>query len=532
MPERSISRWAPRAGVSMLAALVWLAAPTRSAAQSDEELRRFMERERRALEGFASREDSAFASFLDREWKAYQGFATGRPFTAPKVTTPPRAPAPAPSPAPAPASAPTPKPGGAPAPADATILVRLPALPAATPLRVTRAPAPAPRLLLPEGRLPEAPPSTVRTAAVPFYGGPVPIRYTRSPVPPLARPVNGPAIAAFYTALSAADWGLLADELRRQSESLALDDYAYAQFVLRLGRVLAGDEDRARLLTWYLLLKSEVDARVGYAAPGGSLAPGTIVLLVPSTVAIYGTSYFTLGGGRFYAVSLDAAPPATPGSLVTYDGETPGRPRPADLRITRTPALPTALERRTLTWRDGATTRSLTVTADRNAVRYLEWFPQVEWDVWFGIRMSDAARSSLLDGLRPVVAGLPEREAVNRLLRFVQLAFPYQTDDAQFGREKPMSVDETLLYPASDCEDRSILFAALVRELVGLEVVGLLYPGHLATAVRFNAPGAGDVVQVGGVTWTVADPTYLGADAGQAMPQFKTVPPTLIRIRP
>jgi hypothetical protein len=50
--------------------------------------------------------------------------------------------------------------------------------------------------------------------------------------------------------------------------------------------------------------------------------------------------------------------------------------------------------------------------------------------------------------------------------------------------------------------------------------------------VKFNAPGAGDVVQVGGVTWTVADPTYLGADAGQAMPQFKTVTPTLIRIRP
>jgi hypothetical protein len=95
-----------------------------------------------------------------------------------------------------------------------------------------------------------------------------------------------------------------------------------------------------------------------------------------------------------------------------------------------------------------------------------------------------------------------------------------------------MSVDETLLYPASDCEDRSILFAALVRELLGLEVVGLLYPGHMATAVKFNAPGAGDVVQVGGVTWTVADPTYLGADAGQAMPQFKTVTPTLIRIRP
>jgi hypothetical protein len=494
-----------------------------------------MERERRALEGFASREDSAFASFLDREWKAYQGFASGRSYAAPKITTPPRAPvAPPSAPAPSPATSPAARPATPPVapPADATILARLPVPPAAPP-RAARGPAPAPRVLIPEGRLPEVSPSAVRTAAVPFYGGPVPIRYTRSPVPTLTRPVSGPAIASFYKDLSAADWGLLADELRRQSETLALDDYAYAQFVLRLGRVLAGDEDRARLLTWYLLLKSDVDARVGYAAPGGPLAPGTIVLLVPSTVAIYGTSYFTLGAGRFYAVSLDAAPPRTTiGSLVTYDGETPGRPRPADLRITRTPTLPTALERRTLTWRDGATTRSITVTADRNAVAYLEWFPQVEWDVWFGIRMSDAARTSLVAGLQPLVAGKSERDAVNVLLRFVQLAFPYQTDDAQFGREKPMSVDETLLYPASDCEDRAILFAALVRELLGLEVVGVLYPGHMATAVRFRTPGPGDALQVGDTRWTVADPTYLGADAGQAMPQFKSVTPTIIRIRP
>ena len=56
-------------------------------------------------------------------------------------------------------------------------------------------------------------------------------------------------------------------------------------------------------------------------------------------------------------------------------------------------------------------------------------------------------------------------------------------------------------------------------------------PGHMATAVRFNAPGTGDVIQVGGVSYTVADPTYIGAAVGQAMPQFRTVAPTVIAIR-
>ena len=521
----------------MLLALTLL--PLRLTAQVDDEFRRFQERERRALERFASHEDSAFAAFLEREWKAFEGFASGRPYTAPKPVSPPRAPAPPAPPAPpktrvappapsTPASPVPPAPRGMPpsAPAPAHVIASLPAPPGAGAARVTAARPAAPRLLIPPGRVPDVTAPEVRTAQVPFYGGPVPIRYLRSPVPDLAAPVNAKTIAAFYAAMASADWGLLAEELRLQSEALVLDDYAYAQFVLRLGRVLAGDEDRARLMTWYLLLKSEVDARVGYVANGGP-----VVLLVPSTVMIYGTSYYTIGGQRYYAVSLDAAAPARVGSIVTYDGAVPGRPRAADLRITRTPQLAPAIESRTFTWSDGGVSRSLTVRADRNAVRYLEWFPQVEWDVWFGIRMSDAARTSLTEGLRPLIAGKSEREAVQVLLRFVQHAFPYQTDDQQFGREKPLSVDETLLYPYSDCEDRSVLFATLVRELLGLEVVGLLYPGHMATAVRFNAPGTGDVIQVGGVSYTVADPTYIGAAVGQAMPQFRTVAPTVIAIR-
>ena len=513
--------------ISILLAVTLL--PLRLAAQVDEEFRRFQEREVRALERFTSREDSAFAAFLERDWKAFQGFATGRPYAAPKLAAPPRAPAPAMTPMPAPVSTPPvarPVPSPAPAAAPATIIASLPKPPPAGVSRGTTRPPAAPRLLIPSGRLPDVRDPGVRTAQVPFYGGPIPIRYLRSPLPELPRPVSSRGIATFYTALAAADWALLAEELRAQSEALALDDYAYAQFVLRLGRVLAGDEDRARLMTWYLLLKSEVDARVGYVANGGP-----VVLLVPSTVMIYGTSYYTIGGQRYYAVSLDAAPPARVGSLVTYDGEGPGRPRAADLRITQTPKVAPAIESRTLTWSDGGVSRSLTVRADRNAVRYLEWFPQVEWDVWFGIRMSDAARTSLTEGLRPLITGKSEREAAQILLRFVQLAFPYQTDDQQFGREKPLSVDETLLYPYSDCEDRSVLFATLVRELLGLEVVGLLYPGHMATAVRFNAPGTGDVIQVGGVSYTVADPTYIGAAVGQAMPQFRTVAPTVIAIR-
>jgi hypothetical protein len=117
---------------------------------------------------------------------------------------------------------------------------------------------------------------------------------------------------------------------------------------------------------------------------------------------------------------------------------------------------------------------------------------------------------------------------VNILLRFVQTAFQYKTDQDQFGREKPFFPEETIYYPFSDCEDRSVLFAYLVRNLTGLEVVGLDYPGHIATAVRFPTQVPGESVGYQGKRFVVCDPTYINAGAGMCMPQFKSVTPNVI----
>src|SRR3972149_2063363 len=132
--------------------------------------------------------------------------------------------------------------------------------------------------------------------------------------------------------------------------------------------------------------------------------------------------------------------------------------------------------------------------------------------------------------LKPILQGKTEWEAVNILLRFVQTAFEYKTDDDQFGREKPLFVDEVLFYPASDCEDRSVLFAYLVQTLLGLDVVGLDYPAHIATAVRFTSEVAGDQVMYEGKKFVICDPTYIGADVGMCMEQFKGVVPKVIKI--
>jgi hypothetical protein len=74
------------------------------------------------------------------------------------------------------------------------------------------------------------------------------------------------------------------------------------------------------------------------------------------------------------------------------------------------------------------------------------------------------------------------------------------------------------------------LFAWLVRQLLGLDVIGLDYPGHIATAVQLKTAVKGDVVTFNNKDYTVADPTYINARLGMTMPAFKKNRPNVIRI--
>jgi hypothetical protein len=122
--------------------------------------------------------------------------------------------------------------------------------------------------------------------------------------------------------------------------------------------------------------------------------------------------------------------------------------------------------------------------------------------------------------LRIAVEGLSEKDAVNKLLQFVQTAFVYEYDDKVWGADRAFFAEETLYYPYADCEDRAVLFSRLVRDIVGLDVVLLYYPGHLAAAVEFNEEVLGDYLLYDKRKYIVCDPTYIGAPVGRTMPNM------------
>ncbi len=153
------------------------------------------------------------------------------------------------------------------------------------------------------------------------------------------------------------------------------------------------------------------------------------------------------------------------------------------------------------------------------------------WNIYAEASLSALVKKQLYPILQKAIAGNSKAAAANMLIDWVQTAFDYRTDDEQFGQERPLFADETLYYPYSDCEDRAILYAILIRDLLGLDVVLLHYPEHLATAVCFGDDTPGDHLMIDGRKYIVCDPTYIGATIGETMPQYKQTRASVVRIR-
>lgn len=150
------------------------------------------------------------------------------------------------------------------------------------------------------------------------------------------------------------------------------------------------------------------------------------------------------------------------------------------------------------------------------------------WAIYAQTPIDNLSRDQLYPSLKAAIKDKSQVEAVSILLNFVQTAFQYEYDDKVWGHDRAFFAEETLNYPYCDCEDRSILFSHLVRELVGLDVLLLYYPNHLCTAVKFTEQVTGDYLTVSSGKYYICDPTYIGAPIGKSMPENRNKKPMAI----
>jgi len=436
--------------------------------------------------------DAEFAKVLNRAWKELDLNTGIKPDATPKPETPPVA---------RPADVPSPRPF---APQEKILPPSLP--------------KPKPEL---------KPIKPVEKAGISlsfdFFGAPLRMICDPRAKHSLKGPAGENTISAFWEALSKSDYQAFLTQALGIRKQLSLNDWGYYELLKAAGESFyAGSINESRLFTWFMMVQSGYDARAGFA-------DNQVYLLLPSVNTVYSTPYFTFGKNNYYVMFMNT-PSKTVKSLYTYQGNYGVAGKPMDFAVITPPDIAGINDRKTFTFTYAGKTHNLMVNVRQNVVDFYRYYPHTNLVIYFRASMAADTRNEILSALKLVVQNLPEEEAVNILLCFVQTAFAYKTDEAQFGNEKYFFPEETLYYPYSDCEDRAVLFAWLVRNLLNLDVVGLDYPGHVATAVRFAGNAPGDAVIYNSARYVICDPTYINARYGECMPIFKKVAPEIVQI--
>ncbi len=272
------------------------------------------------------------------------------------------------------------------------------------------------------------------------------------------------------------------------------------------------------VLQHFLLVNMGYDIRL-------SSCGNQLLLLVPFNQQVYERSYLFIDGKKYYVFYDDSTSKVQNAGIYTcrLPNET-DKGRNIDLTIRGVNiGIKTGVAHR-FSMSDGKI--SLQGSVDEGTMEAIRRYPQMDIPFYAMSTIDSNFHRSLLTQVKEQIQGCSEKESVYRILHFVQYAFDYATDGEQHGYEKPYFIEENFYYPKNDCEDRAILFAFLVRNVLGLDVHLVQYPGHECTAVNFTTSQMnGDGYMYKGKAFYICDPTFIGASIGQCMPDYRNVKP-------
>lgn len=340
-----------------------------------------------------------------------------------------------------------------------------------------------------------------------FYGNRIELPLSGERLPSLAAVSRQGIVDYFSKASRSALLEEITKSLKEKSALVKLNDWGFASLLLQSARNYYFDVNEQLLFAWVAMLHSGYNVKVGYSSR-------RVYLLVPADVQLYTMSY-TIGNRDYYVLGPGGGPSETE-QVFIHEGDYPGNKTDFSFRLTQVPLLAHLETRRTLFYE-----KPLTLNLNKNLLDFYSNYPPCDLQVYFSTPVSGSALQQLDAFLLPLLEGENDEARIALLLDFCQRAIRYTPDKEQFGKERYLFPEETLFFPAADCEDRSALFARLINRYTKLDAIGLCYPMHVSVAVNLPSCQGEDYIMFRNRKFYHCDPTYLGAGCGMAMPEVK-----------
>lgn len=336
--------------------------------------------------------------------------------------------------------------------------------------------------------------------------------------------INNESVKAYSDAIKSTHYTSLVTDLLKYREQYKLDDWLYYQLIRKTVEQVSPKAENYQRYTvnkWFLLTKS------GYGATLKT-ANGKLLFFVQTDEQIFNLPYYMRNGRQYVCLNfhdypgLDIEQEHFSEVALSY----PETSRAFTYKVTQLPNFAAASYiEKDLSFSYSQEQYHFKIKLNQQVKNIFANYPVVDYASYFNIPLSNETYQSLIPMLKKAVEQMSTKDGVDFLMHFTRYAFLFETDTKNFGQEKRLSPEQTLLYEKSDCEDRAALFFFLTKEIYQLPMIVLAYPEHVTVAVKFMQP-VGEPIAYNGGLYSVCEPTPQKKDLkiGRMIPALKNIP--------
>lgn len=329
------------------------------------------------------------------------------------------------------------------------------------------------------------------------------------------------------------------EDCQRIKQEQELCDWAYVKMLDKLSQTALGNTNEAVLLMSCLMSTSGYDIKLACTDKG------RLRMLYMTDAYVFNQPFFdvdkkhyflygdTLGGQKLKLMNVEMS-----------------AKKPIDFLQNPVIKAVKLSEPRTLTSKNNPDF-SFTVQVNKNLIDFYNDMPSfsdgknfiTRWAYMANRPLDKHLQQTLVKQMKENLKGKSQKEKVQELLSWIHgevdverkmtnsNMFLYAYDEDVWGYDRAFYSEETLFYPYCDTEDRSILLSRLIRDVVGIDVVFIYYPGHTAIGVCITDESVeGAYVVLEGRHYVICDPTYIGGKVGEEMPGIEVDKITMMKL--
>lgn len=312
-------------------------------------------------------------------------------------------------------------------------------------------------------------------------------------------------LTQYISQLSPADFEGILEPLSKYRKEKPTDDWVFYQLIRKTAEWLSPKTENYTSYTlckWYLLNACGYNARI-------KISDQEILLYIQSDELIYNIPVHFENNDQFVCLNIHDYPKNSLSAKAFHLVSLPasGDKRGFSYKVTQLPAFgPLDYQNKTLVFNYNQKEYTFTVRLNSQIQKIFRNYPVLDYSYYFERPLSRETYSSLIASLKEATRKLSIKQGVDYLMHFTRYAFLYEKDTEQFGGEKRLSPEETLLYASSDCEDRAALFFYLIKEIYDLPMVVVVFPQHVTVGIQFDKP-VGNTVSYQGAEYSICEPT-------------------------